>query len=193
MARKSGGSAGVVVTGLTVAALAVIGFFAYQASAAQDRAEKPSASHSASPSSSPGSSSGDKGHKKEKSTALPKNSGTGERIVYALAERRVWLVGEDGRAERTFAVVPSTVSPKPGSYKVTSRSAHVTGSDGVPIEHVVRFTTVDGVTIGFSAALDGSMPDPDASHRTGGVREKREDGAALWKHAPVGTPVVVVR
>ncbi len=32
----------------------------------------------------------------------------------------------------------------------------VTGSDGAAIEHVVRFATVGSVTIGFSAAVDGS-------------------------------------
>ncbi|NSC23402.1 hypothetical protein FM076_20500 [Streptomyces albus subsp. chlorinus] len=182
------------MAGLTAAALAVIGFFAYQASAAQERDGKPSASHSAhpSPGKGDGKGDGDKRTPAERETALPAGSGKGPRVVYALKRQRVWLVGKDGRATRTFAVDPSAVSPRPGTYKVTSRSAHVQGSDGVPVENVVRFATVDGVTIGFSAALDGSTPDPDPSHKTGGIREKRADGKALWLHAPVGTPVVVV-
>ncbi|MEU5840032.1 L,D-transpeptidase [Streptomyces diacarni] len=193
MARSSGGSAGVVVAGLTAAALAVIGFFAYQASAAQDRAERPSAAKTAKP--SPGDDGDDaKGHApSQKETALPPRSGEGLRVVYALERQRVWLVGKDGKATRTFEVAPSSVSPQPGTYEVTSRSSHVKGSDGVPVENVVRFASVGGVTIGFSAALDGSTPDPDTSRKTGGIREKRADGEALWLHAPIGTRVVVVR
>ncbi|RCG19405.1 hypothetical protein DQ392_11130 [Streptomyces reniochalinae] len=180
------------MAGLTAAALAVIGFFAYQASAAQDRAERPSAAQTAKP--SPGDEGDDaKSHApSKKETALPSRSGEGLRVVYALERRRVWLVGKDGKATRTFEVAPSPVSPQPGTYEVTSRSSHVKGSDGVPVENVVRFASVDGVTIGFSAALDGSTPDPDTSRRTGGIREKREDGEALWLHAPIGTRVVVV-
>ncbi|RCG20937.1 hypothetical protein DTL70_20605 [Streptomyces diacarni] len=180
------------MAGLTVAALAVIGFFAYQASAAQDRAERPSAAKTAKP--SPGDDGGDaKGHApSQKETALPPRSGEGLRVVYALERQRVWLVGKDGKAARTFEVAPSSVSPQPGTYEVTSRSSHVKGSDGVPVENVVRFASVGGVTIGFSAALDGSTPDPDTSRKTGGIREKRADGEALWLHAPIGTRVVVV-
>ncbi|MFG3252202.1 hypothetical protein [Streptomyces sp. NPDC048172] len=189
MARGSGNSAGVFVTGLTVAALAVIGFFAFQANAAQDRAEKhaPSASDSSSPSKD--TSSG----KAKDSKALPDRSGRGTRVVYALGRERVWLVGKSGKVQRTYRVMPSTVSPSPGTYKVTSRSSQITGSDGVPIENVVRFADVDGVTIGFSAAVDGSMPNQDPERKTGGIREKRADGEALWVFATIGRPVIVVR
>ncbi|MFI8853292.1 L,D-transpeptidase [Streptomyces sp. 891-h] len=191
MARSSGGSAGVVVAGLTTAALAVIGFFAYQASAAQEHAEKPSTGKTAKP--SPGSSDGKNREPAQKETALPDASGQGHRVVYSLKRQRVWLVDKDSKVTRTYTVSPSSVTPEPGTYKVTSRSSHVTGSDGVPVENVVRFAGVDGVTIGFSAALDGSTPTPDAARKTGGIREKREDGEALWLHAPIGTRVVVVR
>ncbi|MBO8195460.1 hypothetical protein ITI46_27990 [Streptomyces oryzae] len=192
MARSSGGSAGVIVAGLTAAALAVIGFFAYQAAAAQDSAGKPFTEKTAKP--SPGASDGKGRAPAEKDAALPGNSGQGHRVVYALKQRRVWLVTKNGKVSRTFEVSPSSVSPPPGSYKVSSRASHVKGSDGVPVENVVRFADVDGVTIGFSAALDGSTPTPpDASRKTGGIREKRDDGEAMWLHAPIGTRVVVVR
>ncbi len=175
------------MAGLTAAALAVIGFFAFQASAAQDRVEKPSSAKSPSPS-----------HDAEKrppkkDTALPARSGSGFRVVYALGRERVWLVGKDGKVTDTFTVKPSTVSPPSGTYKVSSRSSHVTGSDGVPIENVVRFTDVKGVSIGFSAALNGATPEADTSRKTGGIREKREDGEKMWLHATIGTRVVVVR
>jgi hypothetical protein len=190
VARSSGNSAGVVVAGLTAAALAVIGFFAFQAAAAQDRAEKPSASKSGSP--SPDSPDAKKRAPK-KDSALPARSGSGFRVVYALERKRVWLIGKDGKVTDTFTVRPSTVSPAPGAYKVSSRASHVTGSDGVPIENVVRFTSVKGVSIGFSAALSDATPEAGASRKTGGIREKREDGEAMWLHATIGTRVVVVR
>lgn len=179
-----------IVTALTAAALIAVGVLGYQASASapDSLAEAPKGGKHAPQS---------PGHAKKKDpaprpVAVPEGSGTGKRIVYALGDKRVWLVGADGTAVRTFTVAPSTVSPPMGTYTVTSRSLSVTGSDGVAIEHVVRFAGVDGVVIGFSAAVDGSTPPPDPAKKTGGIREKRADGAALWDFAPQGTKVVVV-
>lgn len=187
MAR--GSSAGAVVTGLTAAALAVVGFFAYQANAAQDRLEarSPGSSHA------PTKEAAERKEKKEKEITLPAFSGTGERVVYDLDRDRVWLMGANEEVERTFRVSPSSVDPKPGTYKVESRAPHVTGSDGVPVENVVRFATSQGTTIGFSAALDGSLPKAEPGRKTGGIRERREDGEAMWLFATIGTKVVVVR
>ncbi len=186
MARGSSG----IVAGLTAAAVAAVAFLAYQASAnapasvASTAGKKPAASASAQPSAKP------------KPTvdplAVPAASGKGERVVYALKDRRVWLVDEGNKAIRTFTVMPSPVSPPPGAHQVTSRSGTVQGSDGVPIEHVVRFANVDQVAIGFSAAQDGSMASPDPTSKTGGVRMKRADGNAMWTFATVGAKVVVV-
>ncbi|WP_019547035.1 hypothetical protein [Streptomyces sulphureus] len=189
MARNS---AGFVVAGLTAAALAGVGFLALQANAAQDRAEqgKPSPSPTRSANDREG---GEQAEKPSKSEALPPRSGKGMRVVYALERKRVWLVEKGGEVERTFRVMPSPVSPPPGEYRVESRASHVTGSDNVPVENVVRFATVRGTTIGFSAALDGSTPDPESRQQTGGVRETREDGEAMWLFATIGTKVVVVR
>ncbi|MGH3324515.1 MAG: hypothetical protein ACRDOV_08845 [Streptomyces sp.] len=184
---SSGGSAGAVVAGLTAAAFAVVGFFAYQASAAQDRAEDRAPSASGSPSPGPSESPA-----KTNEKALPTPSGNGERVVYALERRRVWLVGANEKVRRTYRVGASSVDPKPGSYRVESRSSQVTGSDGVPVENVVRFATVRGTTVGFSAALNGSMPRQDPERQTGGIRERRADGEALWLFATIGTEVVVV-
>jgi hypothetical protein len=114
-------------------------------------------------------------------------------VVYALGDRRVWLVDAQGKVTRTFAVMPSALSPRPGVYKVGSRSGSIKGSDGVLIEHVVRFAMADGdVPVGFSAAQDGSMESPDPTLKTGGVRMKRADGDAMWSFATVGAKVVVV-
>ncbi|WP_327180021.1 hypothetical protein OG599_13140 [Streptomyces sp. NBC_01335] len=179
------------MAGLTAAAVVAVAFLAYQASAnAPDSVAAPSTSASASASAKP---SAKPSAPKVDPLTVPTGSGSGLRVVYALKERRVWLVGEDGKASRTFTVVPSSVSPKPGSYAVFSRTGSVTGSDGVPIEHVVRFAEVDDTVIGFSAAQDGSLPTPDPTLKTGGVRMKRADADAMWSFATVAVKVVVVR
>ncbi|MFD3652666.1 hypothetical protein [Streptomyces sp. NPDC058620] len=185
MARGSSG----IVAGLTAAAVVAVSFLAYQASASAPDSvavPKPSASTSASaqPSQKPKPATAP--------LAVPEESGTGMRVVYALKDRRVWLVDAKGQAGRTFTVMPSPVSPLPGVYQVGSRTGSVKGSDGVMIEHVVRFTNVDDVAIGFSAAQDGTLASPDPTSRTGGVRMKRADGDAMWTFATVGVKVVVV-
>lgn len=180
-------SSSTFVAGLTSAALAVVGLLTFQASAnaPADPAEPLRGSLPAR--TADGSPGGPAHH-----TGLPAGSGAGERVVYSLRADRVWLVGRHGRALRTFRVAPGSVDPPPGSYAVTSRSDAVTGTDGTPIEHVVRFTSVDDVPIGFSAALDGELPEPDPKVRTGGIRETVADGAALWDFAAIGCGVVVV-
>ncbi|WP_351226495.1 hypothetical protein [Streptomyces sp. NPDC002133] len=185
MARSSSGT----VAGLTAAALAAVAFLAYQASAnVPENLAKPSVGD-VSPAARP---SGGADQPQKNPLDLPAKSGTGMRVVYALTEQRVWLVDEKGLPSRTFAVMPSTVNPLSGQYVVTSRSGSIRGSDGVQIEHVVRFANVDGVHVGFSAAVDGSMPAPDPEKKTGGVRMKRADGDALWTFATIGSKVVVV-
>jgi hypothetical protein len=185
-------NSGTIVAGLITAALAAVGFLAYQASAGAP-AHRPAARPGASGSPAPGKSTkhGSPGEAKPRHP-LPRDSGSGVRVVYSLGEKRVWLVGKNCRVVRTYPVSPSSVSPAPGAYAVTSRSARIPGSDGVTVEHVVRFAYADGVVIGFSTAVDGSTPDPDSGRKTGGIREKRVDGKAMWTFAEVGTKVVVV-
>lgn len=185
MARSSAGPA---VAGLTAAALAVVGFLAYQASATAP--DHPTQARGDSHSSSP---KGDDEEKAKSSTKVPADSGTGRRVVYKLDSRRVWLVGADERTIRTFPVAPSSVDPDPGAYAVTSRNLGLVGSDGVQVEHVVVFHQEDGIVFGFSAALDGSMPNPKARKKTGAIRQSRKDGKALWDFALNDTKVVVVR
>ncbi|MBM7170842.1 hypothetical protein JQK87_21085 [Streptomyces sp. G44] len=182
MSRSSSG----FVAGLTAAAVAAIGFLAYQASASvpEDLGKRPEKS--------PGASAPRSPEEKADPTAVPARSGAGERVVYSLGEDRVWLVEASGKPRITFAVTPGSVDPAPGTYVVTSRSGSVTGTDGVPIEHVVRFTSVDGIAIGFSAAVDNSTPKPDPSKKTGGIRESRAHGNAMWEFATISKKVVVV-
>ncbi|MBH1935222.1 hypothetical protein I5Q34_13210 [Streptomyces sp. AV19] len=192
MARSS---SGVFVAGLTAAALAAVGYLAYEASAAPDRPARgthASATPSGAASGKGGEAKG--GPAKDAPPAVPANSGEGKRVVYSVGQKRVWLVGAAGpKGAKTFEVAPSTVDPKPGVYAVTSRDPNGTGSDGVPIEHIVRFhRDAAGVVFGFSAAVDGSSPDPKPAKKTGGIREKSADGRAMWDFAPKGTRVVVV-
>ncbi|MDT0346131.1 hypothetical protein [Streptomyces litchfieldiae] len=200
MARHTSGSgSGAFVTLLTAAALGVVAFFAYQASAADDR---PAAGSSPSASETPedGSQGGEGGEADptDGPPPLPAESGEGKRVVYSLSQQRVWLVDNsaDGTGEviaGTYEVHPSSVSPPAGEYTVTSRFAQGTGSDGVAIEHSVVFHEAsDGTVFGFSAALDGSTPDPDSATRTGAIRQSREHGDAMWLFATAGIPVVVV-
>ncbi|MEU6575076.1 hypothetical protein [Streptomyces sp. NPDC046805] len=182
------GTSSGIVAGLTAAAVATVGFLAFQASADAPAhlsgRPGPSASRAAA-----AKAPRDKRHP----TALPRLSGKGERVVYSVDDDRVWLVGENNKVQRTFKVIPGNVDPVPGTYPVMSRSNAVTGTDGTPVEHVVRFTTVGEVVIGFSAAVDGSAPLPDPTLKTGGVRETRRDGLAMWNFATIGVPIVVIR
>jgi hypothetical protein len=174
------------VAGLTVAALGGVGFLAYQASA-----NVPADLGRTYPSGKPSTAAGKTPTRNP--AELPADSGKGKRVVYSLGKDRVWLVGEDNKVTRTFKVTPGDLDPAPETYAVTSRSNSVTGTDGTPIEHVVRFTSVDGVTIGFSAAVGKATSVPATNLKTGGIRESRPDGDALWRFATLGERVVVVR
>ncbi|WUC44037.1 hypothetical protein OG692_20070 [Streptomyces cellulosae] len=178
------GTSSAIVAGLTAAALATVGYLGHQAAETVPPDLKRQASGSPAPA--------PKAPRSKHPAALPPRTGAGQRVVYSLGRDRVWLVDQGDTVRRTFGVSPSTVDPAPGAYRVTSRSGEVTGSDGVPVEHVVRFASVDGTVIGFSAAVDGSAPVLDPTERTGGIRETRADGAAMWKFATIGRTVVVV-
>lgn len=186
MVTALAGNSSAIVTGLTAAALLTVGVLGYQASA-----NAPAAAHTARTGTARTALQADRD--RDSPVALPGNSGQGSRVVYDLGGDRVWLVEKGGKVRRTFAVDPSTVDPEPGTYRVTSRSKSITGSDGVPVEHVVRFASNDGTAIGFSAAIDGSAPAPDPELPTGGIRETRADGEAMWRFATIGRKVVVVR
>ena len=183
------GTSSGIVAGLTAAALGTVGFLAYRAQATVPAglAGRPGASASAAPAVK---APRDRGNP----TALPNGSGTGERVVYSVDDDRVWLVESRDHVARTFRVRPGSMDPAVGTYWVSSRSNAATGTDGTPVEHVVRFSSVDGVAIGFSAAVgDGAQQAADPSVKTGGIRESRADGTAMWNFATIGVKVVVIR
>ena len=182
MASSSAG----FVTALTTAALATVGVLGYQAYAtapAKARADG-----------TPAAVTSKVLRQKKDPTALPAASSTGARVVYSLDSDRVWLVSTGDVVTRTFKVTPGNVDPAPGVYAVTSRSNAITGTDGVPVEHVVRFASgADGVAIGFSAPVQDPAPVATSDTvLTGGIRESREDGNAMWTFAMIGAKVVVV-
>lgn len=183
------GSSSGIVAGLTVAAIATVGFLAYQASASVPAGLGDTARASASPAIATSKAPRDR----KNPAALPATSGNGERVVYSVDDDRVWLVAENNKVNRTFKVTPGTVDPAPGSYFVTSRSNAITGTDGTPIQHVVRFTNTNGIAIGFSAAVSGATEQPDPTVKSGGIRESIEDGAAMWQFATIGQNIVVIR
>ncbi|MER6470268.1 hypothetical protein [Streptomyces collinus] len=182
------GTSSGIVAGLTAAAVGTVGFLAYQASANVPPGLGGTPGASASPSAVVSKAPRDRGHP----GALPAGSGKGERVVYSVDDDRVWLVDDHNRVQRGFGVHPGSVDPPVGLYWVTSRSNTATGTDGAPVEHVVRFTSVDGVAIGFSAAV-GAGADTTMDVKTGGIRERRADGDAMWRFATIGVPVVVIR
>ncbi|MEV7318883.1 hypothetical protein [Streptomyces sp. NPDC093970] len=185
------GTSSGIVAGLTAAAVGAVGLLAYQASATVP----PGLGGRPASSPAPGAAAAKAPRDQRHPTALPNSSGTGERVVYSVDDDRVWLVDERERVERTFPVRPGNIDPPVGAYWVTSRSKAVTGTDGLPIEHVVRFaTTKDGSAIGFSAATGtGTGEPPDPLVRTGGIRETRADGNAMWMFATIGVKVMVIR
>ncbi|MFF7156688.1 hypothetical protein [Streptomyces sp. NPDC008139] len=175
-----------LVSGLTAAALVVIAVLAAQAAGSapdQPPQARPSTSAVKSPSTKP----------TPKTYPLPAASGTGRRVVYSLSAKRVWLVGDAEKVDRTYAVVAGNVAPSVGIHRVFSRRASGIGGDGAQVEHVVLFATTDGINVGFSAAADGSLAKPDPAKQTAAIRETRLDGTALWQIATIGSTVFVVK
>ena len=160
MARSSSG----IVAGLTAAALAAVGFLAYQASAnAPDQLGQPRE-----PPARRRPPHGAAGAKPKPSTRrrCPPTPAPGVRVVYALGDRRVWLVGADGQGDahlrghaehgRPGARAPTQVHLALGRRSPARTGCRSSTSCGSP--------SVDGVPIGFSAArgrLDGE-PGPEA-------------------------------
>lgn len=130
---------------------------------------------------------------------LPANSGAGRRIVYAISQQQVWLVdsGPSDRVVRNYAVSGRRNLPRPGTYRVFSKSRHTT-SGSLRMEYMVRFAHGSRLAIGFHSipvTRSGRPIQSEAelgSFRSSGcVRQKPADAAALWDFAPVGTVVVV--
>ncbi|MGZ4458309.1 MAG: L,D-transpeptidase [Nocardioidaceae bacterium] len=132
---------------------------------------------------------------------VPADSGSGKRVVFDMSRQRVWLVSTHDHARRTYLVSGSkTHNLGPGTYHVYSRSLHAIGvDDSGTMRYMVRFTQGANAAIGFHdiPVKDGhplqtrSQLGTPQSH--GCIRQWRPDARALWRFAPIGTTVVVIR
>lgn len=135
-------------------------------------------------------------------TVLPSGSGSGRRAVFSQTDQRVWIIGSDGKVERTYPVSGSDENNlKPGTYHVYGKSRWAIGiDDSGTMQYFVRFAhgTDNGASIGFHSipTKDGKPLQTVAqlgerlSH--GCIRQKTDDAIAMWDFASVGTEVVVV-
>ena len=133
-------------------------------------------------------------------TTVPADSGTGKRIVFSQSRQRVWLMSDDQTVLRTYPVSGSVYDNlHPGAFNVYSRSEDAWGvDDSGTMKFFVRFTQGDsGAAIGFHdiPVKDGELVQTEAQLGTplshGCIRQRRSDAIALWKFAPLGTPVIV--
>ncbi|MGH3458445.1 MAG: L,D-transpeptidase [Aeromicrobium sp.] len=134
------------------------------------------------------------------SVEVPPGSGEGRRIVFSETAQRVWLVGDDGQAVRTYLVSGSKFDNlDPGTYAVQSKTRHATAFDASgSMEFFVRFATGYSAPIGFhtvpvdnAGRLEQTKKQLGTPTSAGCVRQWRDDALALWEFAPVGTKVVV--
>ena len=195
--KKPGRGATYSVVVMTVASLFGVAVLAAQAAAtAPQVSNNTKQAGKTTPRPSVNASAGSSQSSAPNPNALPANSGTGARIVYGEAAKRVWLVGSGESVVRTFAVVPGTVTAPTGNYSVTNRLAAVTGTDGTPVQYVVLFAKaqVDGsnTAFGFDAVANVTGMPPAPNSRTGGVRMAQADAQALWNFSSLGTKVVVL-
>ena len=131
---------------------------------------------------------------------VPAASGEGRRIVYSGGAQRVWLVAEDGTVDRTYRVSGKRGTPRPGTYRVFSKSEKAFSTGGVTMRWMVRFTRGSRLAIGFHdipRSRSGRPLQSEAQLGTyrshGCVRQSTADARALYDWAPLGTTVVVVR
>ena len=135
--------------------------------------------------------------------ALPADSGSGKRVVYAIGAQQVWLVDEANEVARTYRVSGSRYGQlDAGAYEVFSTSRHATSWHGTEtMEYMVRFHRGARSNIGFhdipvntsSGTEVQTLSELGTPLSDGCVRQDVVDAAALWEFAPVGTPVVVLR
>ena len=132
---------------------------------------------------------------------VPVASGSGKRVVFDMSDQRVWLVGADGSAVRSYLVSGSvTDNLRPGTYAVYSTSRWASGVDDSGVmQYFVRFTQgPTGAAIGFhSIPTKNGVPvqtkaQLGTAESHGCIRQDLPDAIALWNFAPVGTKVVVV-
>ena len=137
------------------------------------------------------------------SVAVPRGSGSGRRIVYSeKVPQHVWLVDAKGCVVRDFKASGRKDWPRPGVYHVFSKSPpSSSGVYGVRFKWMVRFAHGRAASIGFHTIP--TYPNGRYTHPVsqlglavghgGCVHSTNADALFLYRWAPVGTTVVVVR
>jgi hypothetical protein len=184
-------TSGTLITGLVAAALIAVGALAADAAGSAPGHPLAAAGTSGGGVARPMAAPRESGNPQDP-RALPADSGSGERVVYSLTRGRVWLVTAAERVARTYPVTAGNLPATLGAHQVFARRAQGQGGDRAAVEHVVLFAETDGMNIGFSAAVDGSLVPPDPARQTTAIRQSRADAAALWRQATVGSTVEVV-
>ncbi|WP_051425807.1 L,D-transpeptidase [Jiangella gansuensis] len=134
---------------------------------------------------------------------LPAGSGSGHRVVFDITGQQVWLVDESDTVVRTYMVSGSRFDQLPtGTFEVFSASRNTVSWHGTEtMEYMVRFFRGENSNIGFhdipvdtaSGNEVQTLSQLGTPLSDGCIRQDLEDAVALWEHAPVGTPIVVVR
>ncbi len=134
--------------------------------------------------------------------ALPDGSGSGRRIVYSNSQQRVWLVEDDGNVVGSHLVSGRRGVPRPGTYRVFSKSTYTTALRGrVYMHHMTRFARGRRLAIGFHSIPQyrktgrpiQSVEQLGTFRSSGCVRMHPDAAWSLYAWAPVGTKVVVTR
>ncbi len=197
--KKTGRGATYSVVVMTVASLFGVAVLAAQAAATAPQVSNTTTKNAGKTSGQPtaNASGGSSAGGAAGQNALPANSGSGQRIVYAEAAKRVWLVSSGTSVARSFPVVPGTVAAPTGTFAVTNRLSAVTGTDGTPVQYVVLFNKAkvgggSATAFGFDAVANVTGMPPAPASRTGGIRAAQDDAQALWNFSNLGTTVVVL-
>jgi lipoprotein-anchoring transpeptidase ErfK/SrfK len=137
----------------------------------------------------------------EVSLVVPKNSGSGRRIVYSNRQLRVWVINGSGEVIRTFLVSGMRGQPLKGSYFVKNQSVSSFSQEleGVKFRFMTRFATGrNGGNIGFhEIPTKNGVPLQTESELgtflgSGCLRSSTQDAKFVYDWAKPGTAVVVV-
>ena len=137
----------------------------------------------------------------ELNLAVPKNSGSGRRIVFSTRQLRVWVINGSGEVIRSFLVSGQRGQPKKGSYFVKNQSVSSFSQEleGVKFRFMTRFAIGrNGGNIGFHEipTKNGVPLQTEAELGTflgsGCLRSSTQDAKFIYDWAKPGTAVVVV-
>jgi hypothetical protein len=127
--------------------------------------------------------------------SAPPGAASGRRIVYSNSQQRVWLYEANGQLARTYPVSGRRGVPRPGRYRIFSKS-RVSTAGSLRLNYMMRFAPGRPLAAGFHAIpvrRDGSPIQSEAelgSPRSHGcVRQSNADAVFLWNWADIGTPV----